>query len=120
MTTNEIIEPIVEDDSPRDINTLLSLDTYQGMSDTEIEMLFDFRVSMAMKNAEIELIQQNNEAKMQHAKERYEKVRDEARKTQEQLFAMLDTQEEIKMVVNIPEEITPPNLVNLSEVDSNG
>ena len=49
MTTeeNEIIEPVV----PRSLNELLGLDTYQGMTDEEIDILIDYKVSIAESNA---------------------------------------------------------------------
>lgn len=46
MTTeNEVIEYV------RDIDTLLALDTYQGMSDAEIQSIIDYKVSVAEERA---------------------------------------------------------------------
>lgn len=46
MTTDDgIIEYV------RDINVLLELDTYQGMSDAEIQSIIDYRVSVAVEEA---------------------------------------------------------------------
>ncbi len=42
-TENDNLQPIV-----RDIGVLLSLDTYQDMSDAEIEMVIDYRISQAL------------------------------------------------------------------------
>lgn len=41
MTTDGIIE------YQRDINTLLALDTYQGMTDAEIQSLIDYHAGLA-------------------------------------------------------------------------
>lgn len=61
MTTNddiEVVEPeIIEPESPRDINTLLSLDTYQGMTDEEIDILIEYKCEVAVSNKIAESIQ---------------------------------------------------------------
>lgn len=50
MTTKgEIVELI------RDVNVLLHLDTYQGMSDAEIQSVIDFKVEEARRDARNEL-----------------------------------------------------------------
>lgn len=50
MTTEgEIIEMV------RDVDVLLMLDTYQGMSDAEIQSLIDYHASVAADNARNEL-----------------------------------------------------------------
>lgn len=46
-TENENLQPIV-----RDVNVLLTLDTYQGMSDEEIELVIDFKIQEALNSAE--------------------------------------------------------------------
>lgn len=46
MPTNDVI-PII-----RDINILLALDTYQGMSDDEIESVIEFKISEALTTQE--------------------------------------------------------------------
>lgn len=48
MTTDGIIE------LKRDVDTLLSLDTYQGMTDAEIESLIEYHSNVAARNARIE------------------------------------------------------------------
>lgn len=48
MTTDGIIE------LKRDIDTLLSLDTYQGMTDEEIESLIEYHKKVAAREARIE------------------------------------------------------------------
>ena len=54
MTTNEVKPNSELNDEPtlkkdRDIGTLLSLDTYQGMSDSEIESIIKFKTQLAVK-----------------------------------------------------------------------
>lgn len=46
-TENESLQPIV-----RDISTLLSLDTYQDMSDEEIDLLIDYKIQLALDSEE--------------------------------------------------------------------
>jgi len=46
MTTEEI-KPLV-----RDVNVLLTLGTYQGMSDEEIELVIDFKINKALHDEE--------------------------------------------------------------------
>lgn len=48
MTTDGIIE------LKRDIDTLLSLDTYQGMTDEEIDSLIEYHKHVAARDARIE------------------------------------------------------------------
>lgn len=40
-----------EGDSPRDLNTLVSLGTYQGMTDEEIELVIDFKVQQRVTDS---------------------------------------------------------------------
>lgn len=60
-TENEGIIPIV-----RDINELLSLDTYQGMSDEEIDSVMQFKIQEALnsdeQHAKLDAIQQQTAA----------------------------------------------------------
>lgn len=37
---------------PRDINVLLSLNTYQGMTDEEIDLLIDYKIQQELTSAE--------------------------------------------------------------------
>lgn len=46
-TENDNLQPIV-----RDVATLLSLSTYQGMSDEEIDSLIDYHVKTALQSDE--------------------------------------------------------------------
>lgn len=49
MTTEGELIPVV-----RDVNILLELDTYQGMSDAEIQSLIDYHVSCAKDEGALE------------------------------------------------------------------
>lgn len=49
MTT----ETISETQEPRDINALLALDTYQGMTDAEIDMVLQYRIDRAVTSREV-------------------------------------------------------------------
>lgn len=42
---------------PRDINILLNLGTFQGMTDEEIQMIIDYRIKYALSEQEIKLKQ---------------------------------------------------------------
>lgn len=42
---------------PRDINILLNLDTFQGMTDEEIQMVIDYKIKYALSEQEIKLKQ---------------------------------------------------------------
>lgn len=62
MTTNDT--PITDtNDSevkplpPRDINILLNLGTFQGMTDEEIQMILDYKIKYALSEQEIKLKQ---------------------------------------------------------------
>ena len=68
-TNEEIQEP---EPQPRDIHHLIGLDTYQGMTDAEIEIIINFRANIIAaglaaesKNAELELSRQTIEEQME-------------------------------------------------------
>lgn len=42
---------IDESDKPRSLDTLLKLDTYQGMTDTEIRLIIAYKEQLAMESA---------------------------------------------------------------------
>lgn len=42
---------------PRDINILLNLGTFQGMTDEEIQMILDYKIKYALSEQEIKLKQ---------------------------------------------------------------
>lgn len=62
MPTNDI--PITDTNDtevkplpPRDINVLLNLGTFQGMTDEEIQMVIDYKIKYALSEQEIKLKQ---------------------------------------------------------------
>lgn len=62
MPTNDI--PITDTNDtevkplpPRDINVLLNLGTFQGMTDEEIQMFIDYKIKYALSEQEIKLKQ---------------------------------------------------------------
>lgn len=50
MTTDENIIPV-----KRDVDTLLALGTYQGMTDEEIESIIDFKIKCALSDAKFKV-----------------------------------------------------------------
>lgn len=52
-TENQGFENPVIENEPRDINILLSLKTYQGMTDEEIDMLLDYKIKRAATSQEM-------------------------------------------------------------------
>lgn len=54
---------------PRDINVLLALDTYQGMTDEEIELVFTYKINQSLTSrenlAKIEALNQTMESKIE-------------------------------------------------------
>lgn len=48
--TTEVTENVQEQE-PRPINELLALDTYQGMTDVEIDSIIDYKVQLETTNA---------------------------------------------------------------------
>lgn len=62
MTTNDTPitdtnETVVKPLPPRDINVLLNLGTFQGMTDEEIQMIIDYKIKYALSEQEIKLKQ---------------------------------------------------------------
>ena len=62
MTTNDTPitdtnETVVKPLPPRDINVLLNLGTFQGMTDEEIQMVIDYKIKYALSEQEIKLKQ---------------------------------------------------------------
>ena len=51
LTENLEVSEIIEE--PRNINVLLALETYQGMSDAEIDMLLEYKIGQALASAEL-------------------------------------------------------------------
>lgn len=52
-TNNTDVKPL----PPRDINILLNLGTFQGMTDEEIQMVIDYKIKYALSEQEIKLKQ---------------------------------------------------------------
>lgn len=50
---NQFFEEMGFEVEPRDINVLLSLETYQGMTDEEIDMLLDYKIKRAVTSQEM-------------------------------------------------------------------
>lgn len=83
MTTNEVKpnselngEPTLKKD--RDIGTLLSLDTYQGMSDSEIESIIKFKTQLAVKEELVRTSQAAYIEEMNVLSEQYKNMAKEA------------------------------------------
>lgn len=58
MTTNDVITEEETQATPRTLNELILLDTYQGMSDDEIEMVMEYRIQNALQGAEIDYVKE--------------------------------------------------------------
>lgn len=52
-TTNEATTTEETTQEPRNINVLLSLDTYQGMTDAEIELILNYKIDQAVSSREL-------------------------------------------------------------------
>lgn len=52
-TNNTEVKPL----PPRDINILLNLGTFQGMTDEEIQMVIDYKIKYALSDKDIKLKQ---------------------------------------------------------------
>lgn len=55
MTTDDI-ENEEETQRPRDINVLLELDTYQGMTDEEIDLLLEYKIDHSITQRELAVL----------------------------------------------------------------
>jgi len=76
MTTNE-------QGKPRSIDELSRLDTFQGMTDEEIQRLMDYRAKIAAERAD-------SEARQREQAETLKTLQDEAAKTREQAQASFE------------------------------
>lgn len=52
-TTNETTTSEETTQEPRDINVLLSLETYQGMTDAEIDLVLNYKIDRALSDREL-------------------------------------------------------------------
>lgn len=96
MTTNEdtnLVEIV------RSINVLLDLDTYQGMSDTEINMIIDYRVNEALTSEQQQLTMQE--------------IRDDFA-AQKDTYASIAAQSQA-VLQSLCERLAP-NLINVADV----
>ena len=70
MTTDNIVE------IKRDINVLLSLDTYQGMTDEEIQSIIDYQVERAVRERDsselVKVVSETSKVLVTESKKRYE------------------------------------------------
>lgn len=51
MLTNDELNEVME---PRDINTLLALNTYQDMSDEEIDSIIDYKCNLSFAQGQLD------------------------------------------------------------------
>lgn len=58
MTTENV-------NTPRDLNTLINLDTYQGMTDEEIELIINYKIESKVRERIIEASKTLNTLKME-------------------------------------------------------
>ena len=84
MTTEETP---VEVTQPRSIGELLSLATYQGMSDQEIQSIIDFKCELARSDSVARAQQQTNLVAMNSMVELHAKALEESTKLYEGLLA---------------------------------
>lgn len=91
QTENEIIEP-------RDINKLLALDTYQGMTDEEINSIIEYKAERLYKNKEIE---SKRKIEREQNNEKLSILRDSCKKTEEMLQSILNREVPIKSVGDV-------------------
>lgn len=80
MSTDGIIE------KKQNINQLLSADTYQGMSDEDIDRIIEYRINTAVTQAVNEQTFEEYEKKHQELCERIEQRSDEAHERFKQLL----------------------------------
>lgn len=84
MTTDETP---VEVTQPRSIGELLSLPTYQGMSDEEIKTIIDFKCGLARSDSVARAQQQTNIVAMNSMVELHEKALEESKRLYEGLLS---------------------------------
>lgn len=84
MTTDETP---VEVTQPRSIGELLSLPTYQGMSDEEIQSIIDFKCDLARRDSISRTQQQSNIVAMNSMVELHAKALEESAKLYEGLLS---------------------------------
>lgn len=94
-----------EETTTRDLNELLRLDTYQGMTDFEIDMVMQYRVDVALQSAELET------AREIHEQAASEIVADNANSAQQALTMLQSMVSKVVPVDLTPFEPTKVNVV---------
>jgi len=95
-------------DFPRDINVLLSLNSYQGMTDEEINMILDYKIKQAISSREALAMIAAQTVRM-----------NETIEIQKQSCANQDAMLESLIKNNIPTfEYVKPTVVNFDDMES--
>lgn len=81
-------------DLQRDVDTLLKLDTYQGMSDSEIDSVIAYKVETAVRDATISA---DMEVHLSMMRDLMESQRNAVASTEESLRKALDTYSELEV-----------------------
>lgn len=93
----------------RSLSTLLNLDTYQGMSDEEIEMVFNFKLQHALTAQEILV---NTELRIQRSEAMIQNARDASQRSYNMLKSIVET-EFPDIEFEEPQRITPISIVEV-------
>lgn len=93
MTTDEQQENIVP--IKREISVLLMMDSYQDMTDEEIDSLIDYKIEQALKDAEIKLLYNKNTAETEARVAAYAET---SQKTMELVESILNRPLELRTV----------------------
>lgn len=110
MTTEDVNPAAESQVAPRTLNELILLDTYQGMSDDEIEMIMEYRIQNALKGAELEMLKEQNETMAKTTRDLYQKMHDECMKSQEAFRASIKERERITIKPHSGTDIPIPNI----------
>lgn len=99
MQTSEVVNPEITQGIvgfPRDINELLLLDTYQGMTDEEINLIIDFKITRERATQEHMLLAAKQITEMT---EKIEIERDSCKNMESMLKSMIDRCKPIQTIV---------------------
>lgn len=90
----------------RDINTLLGLATYQGMTDEEIELIIDYKIARAINSAEMTARLNAMTVRAQQI------IADNAANAAAMLTMVQSMQGQIAPIagVGVPQSVTPSNM----------
>ena len=105
--TNEVLTDENEEVVPRTLNELLLMDSYQDMSDTEINMIIDYKIELAKNDA---IVQAAIEAENTRMTESIALQRETCRVSETMLQSTLEA---IKPVINYVQ----PNGVELRNIE---